>query len=120
MNLSPLLDLADRWEREAETLRARGLEREAAMEESFAEELRDALTSWEAGTVTLREAAELGGYSYSHLQHLVAEGEIENVGEKGSPRIRRSDVPVKPGQENGRAESKGDRLERSLQLHRGE
>lgn len=119
MDLSTIRNLADRWEREADRLRARGLEREAQMEESFAEELRDTLTLVETDTVTLQEAAALGGYSYSHLQHLVSEGEIENVGEKGAPRIRRADVPVKPGHGNGRRTVE-EALDRDLQLHRGE
>ncbi len=49
------------------------------------------------GNLTLREASRLGGYSVDRLQHLVAAGEIENVGRKQRPRIRRRDVPVKPG-----------------------
>ena len=47
--------------------------------------------------VTLTEAHRLGGYSVDRLQRLVANGEVENVGRKGRPRIRRSDVPMKPG-----------------------
>ena len=47
--------------------------------------------------VTLREASLIGGYSLDHLQRLVAGGQLENVGRKGRPRIRRDDVPVKPG-----------------------
>ncbi len=70
--------------------------------------------------VSLEEAASLGGYSYSHLQCLVARGEIENLGEKGSPRIRHCDVPVKPGHGKGRPCSKADVLDRSLKLHRAE
>ena len=49
------------------------------------------------GTVTLKEAHLIGGYSIDHLQRLVAGGELENVGRKHRPRIRRSDVPIKPG-----------------------
>jgi len=47
--------------------------------------------------VTLSEASRLGGYSIDHLQRLVAQGTLENVGLKGRPRIRRADVPQKPG-----------------------
>ena len=46
--------------------------------------------------VTLREAADLSGLSYSTLQTLVAKGKIENVAEKGSPQLRRMDVPWRP------------------------
>jgi len=48
-------------------------------------------------SVTLKEAGLLGGYSVDHLQRLVSAGDIENVGRKGRPRIRRGDVPTKPG-----------------------
>lgn len=47
--------------------------------------------------VTLREAARIGGYSIDHLQRMVAAGQLENVGRKHRPRVRRSDVPMKPG-----------------------
>ncbi|MDB4916297.1 MAG: hypothetical protein JWM95_3941 [Gemmatimonadetes bacterium] len=47
--------------------------------------------------LTLREAALLSGYSVDHLQRLVSSGQLENVGRKGRPRVRRGDLPVKPG-----------------------
>jgi len=60
------------------------------------EELEAALQSVEDG-VTLAEAARLGGYSADHLGRLIHEGTLVNVGRKYAPRIRRADVPVKPG-----------------------
>lgn len=48
-------------------------------------------------TLTLSEASLVGGYSVDHLQRLVARGAIQNYGVKGRPRIRREDVPRKPG-----------------------
>jgi hypothetical protein len=59
-------------------------------------ELEAALHSTEDG-VTLAEAERLGGYSADHLSRLVREGRLTNVGRKYAPRIRRADVPVKPG-----------------------
>lgn len=47
--------------------------------------------------ITLREAHRIGGYSVDHLQRLVASGRLENVGRKNRPRLRRTDVPIKPG-----------------------
>jgi hypothetical protein len=55
------------------------------------------LTVCDSASVTLRQARELGGYSVDHLQKLVASGHLENIGRKNRPRIRRSDVPIKPG-----------------------
>ena len=61
-----------------------------------ADELEKTLQGAEE-TVSLKEAAMLGGYSTDSLQRMVAAGRIQNFGRKGKPRIRRADVPVKPG-----------------------
>jgi hypothetical protein len=50
-----------------------------------------------AASVTLTEAHLIGGYSIDHLQRLVSSGQLQNLGRKGKPRIRRADVPIKPG-----------------------
>ena len=47
--------------------------------------------------MSLKEASTLGGYSTDSLQRMVAAGRIQNCGRKGRPRIRRADVPAKPG-----------------------
>ena len=47
--------------------------------------------------LTLREAAMLSGYTVDHLQRLVSAGQLENIGRKGRPRVRRGDLPLKPG-----------------------
>lgn len=47
--------------------------------------------------LTLQQASDLGGYSVDHLQRCVAKGSIPNAGRRGSPRIRRQDVPRRPG-----------------------
>lgn len=90
-----IADLRGRWDS-----RARELEPYApAAAEAFrtaATELSDAISAT-GESVTLREAHEIGGYSIDHLQRIVKSGSIPNVGTKGRIRIRRSDVPVKPG-----------------------
>jgi hypothetical protein len=62
-----------------------------------ADDLDRSLATADEDTVTLGEAATLGGYSVDHLQRLVRTGRLENVGRKGKPRIRRSQVPARPG-----------------------
>lgn len=47
--------------------------------------------------VTPTEAARAGGYSADHIARLIRRGAIENVGRPGAPRLRRRDVPQKPG-----------------------
>jgi hypothetical protein len=80
--------------------RASDLERYApAAAQAFreaADQLAEALSGAEE-TVTLKEAAMLGGYSVDALQRMVAHGRIQNYGRKGKPRIRRAEVPLKPG-----------------------
>ena len=118
MNTGPLLDLASRWREEAETFGSYGADSLATACEKHADELEAAIGAARIEAVTLEEATELGGYSYSHLQHLVAKGEIRNLGSKGSPRIRRCEVPVKPGHGQERLTSKEALLDRSLRLQR--
>lgn len=62
-----------------------------------AEVLTDLRALVDEDVVTLDEAARIGGYSRDHLERLVREGTIENRGRKHAPRIRRADVPTKPG-----------------------
>src|SRR5438105_3726662 len=80
--------------------RATELERYApAAAQAFndaADQLESVLHS-NAGSVTIKEAAALGGFSVDHIQRLVSSGRIDNVGRKGRPRVRRDDVPTKPG-----------------------
>lgn len=61
-----------------------------------ADELTEALNSPDE-MVSLKEASILGGYSVDHLQRMVSAKRIQNFGRKGKPRIRRADVPAKPG-----------------------
>lgn len=63
-----------------------------------AAELDAALRARAAEELTLGEAAEASGYSKRRLRELVADGTIPQAGRKGAPRIRRADLPVKPGQ----------------------
>jgi hypothetical protein len=106
--IGPLEQLQTRW-----FSRARALEPYApAAAEAFrtaSAELRDAIAAAEE-SVTLREAHDIGGYSIDHLQRVVKSGRIANVGTKGRIRIRREDVPIKPG----RAALRVDKAEHPL------
>lgn len=62
---------------------------------------------WDNEPLTLQQAAEESGYSYSALEKKLASGELENVGEKGRPRLRRGDSPRK-GLPPYRAERPGE------------
>jgi len=51
-----------------------------------------ALNEWHTEELTLRQAAEESGFSYSRLQQMKG----INIGTAGTPRIRRCDLPYKP------------------------
>lgn len=70
-----------------------------------ARELEEVLEARAEELLTLDEAAEESGYSKRRLRELVSEGTIPNAGRKHAPRLRRSDLPRKPGA--GRSDSGG-------------
>lgn len=93
----PFKDLVQRWRDDAEVLRRHGRGDQADRLERRADEVERALRDRRYQELTVAEVAEIGGYSESRLRTLLSEGKIENVGEPGAPRIRRADVPRKPG-----------------------
>jgi len=93
----PVHSLAARWSSKAEELRRYGAEEAASTLEACAVELEDCQSRWEAELLTLEEAAAESGYSCDHLGRLLSGGVIPNAGEPYAPRIRRMDLPRKPG-----------------------
>src|SRR3989442_492804 len=89
--------LAARWREEATVLRHRGAEAQAVALESCAAELEAYERERGLEQLTLEQAAAESGYSYSQLQKLVASGALANVGEPHKPRVRRGELPRKPG-----------------------
>ena len=62
---------------------------------TIADEIEEKAYAYALEQLTLRDAAVESGYSYSAVQKMVASGELENLGDKGSPRVRRCDLPKK-------------------------
>ena len=89
--------LVSQWRHDADTLRKRGAEVQAVALESCAAELEEAYREHALEALTLTEATQESGYSYSALQKKVASGELSNVGTKNGPRVRRGDLPRKAG-----------------------
>lgn len=91
--MSGPLDLVKRWREEAMLYRRRGLEAEARLAGSYADELeaywRD---HYPMELLTLRRAAREIGLSYDRMQKLVAKGTIPNAGRKHRPRVRRCNL----------------------------
>lgn len=92
MNVSRLRCLADRWRSEAELYDRRGLAEAARLAGSYAADLTQELDEWLLEGLTLAEAAEEAGLSYSAIQKQVARGDLPNAGRDGSPRVRRCDL----------------------------
>jgi len=102
--LSPsLASLAAQWLERAAHLRAYGAEGQALTLEHASAELRGALATADAESLTLEQAAAESGFSADHLRHLVASGALPNAGRKGAPRIARGALPKKPGKAAPRA-----------------
>lgn len=92
-----LSELASHWSEEADSLERWGDIRGAKVLRQCAADLDVAVRAHDNEALTIAQAVEASGYSADHLRALVASGEIPNAGRKGSPRIRRRDLPVKPG-----------------------
>ena len=98
-----LLALADHWRERAASVREwAAAEGSARALEGCAAELEEAVRAALDEELTLEEASTASGYSKRRLRELVAAGELPNAGRKGAPRIRRADLPRKPG---GQSES---------------
>lgn len=102
----PLLQVAREWREEAARIRHRYTDdRLARLCEVHAEELEMALQQEATRAVTLEEAAQVSGYSRSHLRRMMDSGEIPNVGGPGAPRVRVGDLPIKAGRASAIAAS---------------
>lgn len=90
------------WREDAEKLEQYGQETLAKACRRHADELEAALRSAADEALSLAQAARESGYSPDRLRHLVTEGKIPNAGRKGSPRIKRGDLPSKGNVKRGR------------------
>ncbi len=92
MNIDVLRRFTDGLRTEVAQLRHRGLSETADVLESVANDHEQVLNDWHTEQLTLAQAAEESGYSYSALQQM----KNLNVGTSGAPRLRRCDLPRKP------------------------
>jgi hypothetical protein len=91
-------ELVPEWRSAADVIRVHN-PGSAAAYEHCAMMLESALTAVENSVLTLQEGAKLSGYSADHLRKLVGKT-IPNAGRKHAPKIRRGDLPVKPGRKS--------------------
>lgn len=89
--------LVTQWRTEAKLLERRGAVSQAAVLLSCAQELEVGIRQLDDEVLTLTAAARETGFSREHLGRLVRNGTIPNAGRPNAPRIRRGDLPRKPG-----------------------
>jgi hypothetical protein len=90
-------ELRRQWVQRRDEWRRLGVQLDGA---KLAEEVIAELEQLDAAgeqLLTLVEAAEESGYSAEHLGRLVRDGGIPNSGRPKAPKIRRRDLPRKPG-----------------------
>lgn len=90
-----LADLISSWRVQSQELRAWGAESNAQTLERAADQLEAALQEQQDELLTLRQGAEVSGYSEDHLGRLVREGKLTNHGRRNAPRVRRGELPKK-------------------------
>jgi hypothetical protein len=89
--------LAGLWRERATMLRRHGADAPATTLEAVAGELEASIRAAAETALSLADAASESGFSADHIRHLVSSGAIPNAGRKGSPRVRRQDLPAKAG-----------------------
>jgi len=92
--------LATVWRARADEIRRFAPAAAEAFQEA-ALQLEQALRAAAAEPLNLRQAAKESGYSEDHLGRMVKKGKIPNVGRAHAPRVRRGDLPRKPGARAG-------------------
>ena len=101
MNLDPFRALAAGWLEEADRYAADGaMVRAEKLLQRVACELTAAWQDWQTEQLDTSQAATESGYSEARLRELVREGAIPDSrppGSQGPIRIRRCDLPRKPG-----------------------
>ena len=93
----PILALAEKWRSDADLLRRYGDEQGAIVCELHAGELEAAWREWQDEVMSVADASAESGYGEEQLRRLIRDGTIPNAGKPHSPRIRRRDLPRKPG-----------------------
>lgn len=95
---NPVTALAEELREEAELYARDGARLEAEkVLQRVADQVEEAWRDYQLEELTLSAAAHESEYSYDRLSELLREKPELNMGEKGAPRIRRCDLPRKPG-----------------------
>jgi hypothetical protein len=89
-------DLPDLWRKRAADLDPYSPPAAEAFRRA-AEEFEADLKAWWHALLDLQDALAESGYSRDSLLRFIREGQLENIGSASDPRVRRRDLPCKPG-----------------------
>jgi hypothetical protein len=97
--LAPALsELCERWRARRDELRKLDAQVPGSLLcDLILADLTSLIEAFGAELLTLTQAARASGYTREHLSRLVRNGKIPNVGRPNAPRVRRTDLPRKPG-----------------------
>lgn len=94
----PLSDLVANWRDRAESGEAeRAMVDRASVYRRVADELERAREKRAQPLLSVEQAAAESGYSETHIRRLLRNATLPNAGQKHTPRVRRADLPRKPG-----------------------
>jgi hypothetical protein len=111
-------ELLNKWAEQAEQMRRRQIwvsGAELCLE--FLEDFHRVELSEQEAVLTLRQAADISGYSRAHLGRLVRDGKLRTLrppGSKGHLTFRRFDLPQKPKASNTARAGRHDLASRLL------
>lgn len=89
--------LPDSWRTRAALFERHGATEAARTLTVVADELEAAMRAEATDTLTLEDAHRVSGYTADRLGRMIRNGTLANVGRKHAPRVRRGDLPCKPG-----------------------
>ena len=93
-----LAELIDHWQARRDELDTLGAQvTAAALFDEILADIRLLLQGQGEELLNLTQAAEVSGYTADHLGRLVRSGTIPNQARFRAPKIRRADVPIRPG-----------------------
>ena len=94
MIINPAIQkLLSEWKQDADTFRRYGDDTRSTLLDSLTHKLEEALHSEAEEVLNLTQAAARSGLTADYLGKLVKRGKIPNLGRKGAPRVRVSDLP---------------------------
>src|SRR5688572_23117786 len=87
-------EIIDRWTARRDELRRLNASVDgAALCDELLADLKSVAADPAQKPVTVRQAAQLSGYSEDHIGRLVRDGKLQNVGRKHAPRVLPSELP---------------------------